>query len=388
MTTEQFVQERPGVRPDVLMIANSDRMLRVLDAADRAAASDARVLVTGESGAGKNLIVRRLHARSARAGHPLVPVSCAAFTEAELESELFGRASGSFGGEHHTPGLLHAAHHGTVLLDGIGDVSLRLQARLLRFIETGELSPSGTPGGTRADVRIIAAASGSLSERVASGQFREDLLYRLRVIHLEVPPLRKRREDVAPLVAHFVQRIRPGAAVTAPAMRILVRYRWPGNVRELQNVLEQAAWVAAGPAIDVEHLPPAVRVAADAVLQTTDRRGSVSDELYDALIEAGYSFWDHIYPLFLSRDITRHDIRALVRRGLATTRGNYRGLLKLFGMPPEDYKRFLNFLAAHQCGVDFREYRKGISDAVTQVRTVPAAVTVAADLEDDAFARN
>ena len=389
MTTEQFIhQDLPTVRSNVMVIGNSDRMVRVLDAADRAAASDAKVLVTGESGAGKDLVVRRIHAHSARAGQPFVPINCAAFSEAQLESELFGHVNGGFGGVS-MPGLLQAAHRGTVLLDGVGEVSLRLQAKLLRFIETGEVPSAGAIGGGRVDVRMIAAASDNLVERVAAGRFREDLLYRLRVIHLEVPPLRKRRDDVAPLVMHFIGRIRPGVTVTPHAMRMLVRYRWPGNVRELQNVVEQAAWVATtGDVIDVEHLPPAVRLAADSVLQTSDRRASVSDELYDGLVEAGYSFWDHVYPLFLSRDITRHDIRALVRRGLATTRGNYRGLLRLFGMPPEDYKRFLNFLAAHQCGVDFREFRKGVGEVLRQARVVPGALTASANVEDDAFARN
>jgi DNA-binding NtrC family response regulator len=166
-------------------------------------------------------------------------------------------------------------------------------------------------------------------------------------------------------------------------MDVLVRYRWPGNVRELQNVMEQAAWLAPGDVIDVDHLPQIVRIAAHSVIRVRERRAQVSDELYNALVQAGYSFWDHIYPLFLSRDITRHDMRELVRRGLATTRGNYRGLLKLFGMPAQDYKRFLNFLAAHECGSDFREFRNGApADVPQRPRLVLPQLTMRAPSKD------
>ncbi|HWW82595.1 MAG TPA: hypothetical protein VNZ26_03275, partial [Vicinamibacterales bacterium] len=147
------------------------------------------------------------------------------------------------------------------------------------------------------------------------------------------------------------------------AVRALERYRWPGNVRELQNVVEQAMWLADGDVADIEQLPVAIRTEGQAVVATRERRCQVADQLYQALVSDGYSFWDHIYPLFLERDITRHDVRQLVRRGLATTRGNYRAMLRLFGIASEDYKRFLNFLAAHDCRADFREFRHGTSDA-------------------------
>jgi DNA-binding NtrC family response regulator len=140
---------------------------------------------------------------------------------------------------------------------------------------------------------------------------------------------------------------------------MLERYRWPGNVRELQNVVEQALWMANGSMVEVLHLPPSVQASADQLLPVKERRKQVADELYQALVTGGYAFWEHIHPLFLERDITRHDMRELVRRGLSTTRGNYRSLLRLFGMPASDYKRFLNFLAAHDCNVDFRAYRNG-----------------------------
>jgi DNA-binding NtrC family response regulator len=179
------------------------------------------------------------------------------------------------------------------------------------------------------------------------------------VIHIHVPPLRERREDIRVLVKHLAGRASRPVTFSDEAMRTLERHRWPGNVRELQNVVEQAMWMSHGETVEVEHLPPSVQTQADAVLPVKERRRQVADDLYQALVSGGYAFWEHIHPLFLGRDITRHDMRELIKRGLSTTRGNYRALLKLFGMSPQDYKRFLNFLAAHQCGADFREFRHG-----------------------------
>ena len=143
-------------------------------------------------------------------------------------------------------------------------------------------------------------------------------------------------------------------------MRALEQYRWPGNVRQLQNMIEQLTWMSAKDVVTVDDLPGALRMPAGAgILPARERRRQVADDLYHGLVTGVYVFWDHTYPLFMNRDVTRHDLRELVRRGLATTCGNYRALVKLFRMPPKDYKRFLNFLAAHDCRVDFREFRTG-----------------------------
>jgi DNA-binding NtrC family response regulator len=239
-----------------------------------------------------------------------------------------------------------------------------MQAMLLRFLENGEIQSVGADARlATVNVRVIAATNRNLPDLISSGHFREDLLYRLRVIHLEVPPLRLRREEIPVLVNHFVARTNRGTRFTPDALQALTRYRWPGNVRELQNVVEQATWLAHGDVVDVPQLPEALRAPVQSVRPTRERRAQVADELYQALVNGGYSFWDHIYPLFLSRDITRHDMRELVRKGLTTTRGNYRALLKLFGMSNQDYKRFLNFLSAHDCGADFRAFRHGTAEA-------------------------
>ena len=347
----------------------SPEMTTVLALAHRAALSDAKVLITGESGVGKELFAHEIHRRSRRAAGPLVTVNCAGLTETLLESELFGHDRGSFTGAYRDkPGKLEQADGGTLFLDEVGEMSLRMQALLLRFLENGEVQRVGSSDRLRrVDARIVTATNRDLAERVASGDFREDLLYRLRVIHIHVPALRDRRADVRPLVEYFAsRRVRP-VTFTEPAFELLQRYRWPGNVRELQNVVEQAVWQSGATEIAPEHLPIAIR-AADSLVHTRERRRQVADDLYEALVSGTYSFWAHIHPLFLVRDITRHDISQLVRRGLQTTRGSYRGLLPLFKMEPTDYQRFHNFLTAHGCKVEFREYRNGDAPRVPERR--------------------
>jgi two-component system, NtrC family, response regulator AtoC len=349
---------RPDAADPRRLIAASAAMLDIVRLAERSGATDAKVLLTGESGVGKDVIAHVIHDQSQRARGPFIAVNCAGLTESLLESELFGHEKGSFTGAYRERrGTLEMAHGGTLFLDEVGEMSLRMQALLLRFLETGELQRvGGSERAMRADVRIIAATNRSLPERVSAGEFREDLLYRLRVIHIHVPPLRERRDDIRPLVAHFAAAHKPPVEFSAEALTLLERYRWPGNVRELQNVVEQAVWQASGPVVEPMHLPPAIH-AVESLLHQRERRRQIADDLYDALATRRYSFWEHVHPFFLSRDITRHDIRELVRRGLRTTRGSYRGLLELFGMKPEDYQRFHNFLAAHDCKVGFREFR-------------------------------
>jgi transcriptional regulator with PAS, ATPase and Fis domain len=363
MRTQDFAG--PATRPNAVgapvIIAGSAAMLDVIAIAERSAAGNAKILITGESGVGKDVIARHIHVNSKRSRAPFVAVNCAGVTETLLESELFGHVKGSFTGAYRDKrGKLQMAHGGTLFLDEVGEMSLRMQALLLRFLETGEIQAVGAHDeSAHVDVRVIAATNRNLAERVAAGEFREDLLYRLRVIHIHVPPLRERREDIAPLVSHLLKRSERRIQMSEDAMQMLQRYRWPGNIRELQNVIEQATWFADREIIDVGHLPPAVRNAGEALLPTRERRRQVADDLYDALVSGGYSFWEHVHPIFLQRDITRHDIRELIVRGLRTTHGNYRALLRLFGIPPHDYKRFYNFLMAHGCKVDYRAFRDG-----------------------------
>ncbi len=362
--------------PEPSIVSGGSTMERVTAMATRVAASDAKVLITGESGVGKDVLARYIHAKSHRATRAFVAINCAGLTETLLESELFGHVKGSFTGAHRDKiGKLQLAHRGTVFLDEIGEMSLRMQALLLRFLENGEVQPVGADSApAKVDVRVVAATNRDLSDLVAKGTFREDLLYRIRVVHIQVPPLRDRRDDIRMLVAHAIERSGRRLEVHEDALRLLERYRWPGNIRELNNVVEQLlSFVDEGDAVQPADLPPHIQASGPgAVIPARERRRQVADDLYQGLVSGAYRFWDHIHSLFMNRDITRGDMRALVRRGLIATRGNYRSMLRLFGMPDQDYKKLLNFLSAHDCAVDFREFRAASIDPAGALPPPPA----------------
>jgi transcriptional regulator with PAS, ATPase and Fis domain len=344
--------------------------------ATRISASDAKVLITGESGVGKEVLARHIHAQSARRGRECVTVNCAGVADSLLESELFGHVKGSFTGAYRDKlGTLQLAHMGTLFLDEIGEMSARMQALLLRFLESGEIQPVGADTApTTVNVRLIAATNRDLAEMVAAGQFREDLLYRLRVMHLDVPPLRERCEDVRALGSHFLQRCGRNVVLTDAAWDALARYRWPGNVRELRNVIEQLTLRSNENAqFDVHDLPEMFRSEVQAIAPQYERRRQLAEALYHAIVEDGYSFWGHIHAMFMNRDITRLELRELVSRGLSVSMGNYRGLLALFSIPASDYKRFMNFLTTHDCRPDFRDHRNPRSalDHVSRVLRRP-----------------
>jgi DNA-binding NtrC family response regulator len=251
-------------------------------------------------------------------------------------------------------------------------MSPRLQVLLLRFLESGELQTVGADYlNPVADVRVIAATNHDLVQRVRERQFREDLFYRLRVIHVRVPPLRDRLDDIPVLVSHFLNGLHPAVTFSDPALALLKKHSWPGNVRELQNVVEQARWLSDSAVIDVEHVLFCLdSMVPDASAQAPTARRDLPDELFEGLVNRSLSFWDDVHPMFLSRDLTRHDLREVLRRGLAATGGNYRALLGLFGIPEQDYKRLLNFLSAHDCNVDVRPYRDASADRLTRLRPV------------------
>lgn len=330
------------------------------------ARSDAKVLITGESGAGKELVAREIHHRSPRADRAFVAVNCAGLPETLLESELFGHVRGSFTGAYRNkPGKLELADKGTVFLDEIGEMTLRMQGLLLRFLETGELQKVGADRvGSTVNVRVVAATNRQPKDMVADGQFREDLFYRLNVIHLIVPSLRERKEDIVPLVEHFLERFicsngHPVRTISQDAMTALLEYPWPGNVRELENVIERLVVTVQSEVVRPEDLPAEVRHQQHIQSRhTRERRRTVADDLYKRLIHDRESFWTVIYPLYMQREITRSNVRDVVRRGLADARGNYKIVARLFNMGPENYKRFLNFLRKHDCQLPFKEYRE------------------------------
>ena len=332
---------------------------------ERTARSDAKVLVTGESGAGKELAAKAVHVYSSRANRPFVAVNCAGLPETLLESELFGHVKGSFTGAYRDKqGKLELADGGTLFLDEVGEMTLRMQGLLLRFLETGELQKVGADRvRSTVNIRVIAATNRNLRELIAQQAFREDLFYRLNVIHLVVPPLRERREDIPLLAERFLQKCVSAGnytlkAFSADAVDTLARYSWPGNVRELQNVIERLVVTCQRETATAEDLPPEIRSLPFGTYRPRrERRRTVADELFQKLTETGESFWTVVYPLYMQREITRGNVRDLVRKGLQEARGNYRIVVRLFNMEAGDYKRFLNFLRTHECQVSFKEFR-------------------------------
>ncbi len=246
------------------LVSESESMIAVLATAARVARSDSPVLLLGETGVGKERVAELVHRGSPRAAGPFVPVNCAAIPSELVEAELFGFERGAFtGASRARRGLFELAHEGTLFLDEVGEVPLPMQSKLLRALQEHAVRPLGSDRTIEVDVRIVAATNRDLLAEVEAGRFRSDLYYRLCVVELGIPPLRKRREDlqalVPVLVEHFAARLgRPATPVSDEAMASMLAYRWPGNVRELANVLERAVLLANGPVIDVDDLPPAL----------------------------------------------------------------------------------------------------------------------------------
>lgn len=331
----------------------------------RVARSDAKVLITGESGTGKELVAQAVHSGSRRADRPFVAVNCGGLSETLLETELFGHVRGSFTGAYRDKlGKLELADSGTMFLDEIGEMTLRMQGLLLRFLETGELQKVGADRiAGRVDVRVLAATNRNLRDMIGQATFREDLFYRINVIHLTVPPLRERKDDIPELATHFLKHFTHNGMFVAreispPAMVALADYHWPGNVRELENVIERLVVTGGDAVIKPEDLPIEIRARQGVGLRPRkERRRTVADDLYRRLLEERESFWSIVYPLYMQREITRSNVRDVVRKGLQEARGNYKIVARLFNMDNRDYKKFLNFLRKHDCQVPFKEYR-------------------------------
>jgi transcriptional regulator with PAS, ATPase and Fis domain len=348
-----------------------------------AARTEAKVLILGETGVGKEVVAQLIHAHSPRVTRPFVAVNCSGIPETLLESELFGHVRGSFTGAYRDkPGLVRQADHGTLFLDELGEMSLRMQAVLLRFAETGEIQPIGSDSVTgRTDVRLITATNRDLRKQIEGGQFREDLYYRLNVIQIAVPPLRQRGEDVLLLLRYYLQRASeahrlPVPELTADAERVLLEYPWPGNIRELKNMTERLVVRASTAPITPDDLPRETRaeVATMVAVSTTQpaepdslavRAGSVrqavrgtetAEKLWQRLM-AGEDFWTVVHQPFKAHELTRDDLAALIDKGLQHTRGSYRALLTTFGLPTSDYKRFHAFLYQQNCNLPVGPYR-------------------------------
>jgi len=254
-----------GVPTSQILVGTSPPMQRVWSLINKLASSRSTVLVTGESGTGKELVARAIHRKSSRSGEPFLPVNCAALAEGVLESELFGHVKGAFtGASADRSGIMVSARGGSVFLDEIGEISPAMQVKLLRVLQERRVKPVGSSEEIPFEARVIAATNRNLENEVKEGRFREDLYYRLNVIGIELPPLRKRREDIGVLANFFLNRMkeslgRPELKFSPDTLELLQAYSFPGNVRQLENIIERAATLAEGSTLEPAALPPSLR---------------------------------------------------------------------------------------------------------------------------------
>jgi two-component system, NtrC family, response regulator HydG len=305
------------------IVGESRAMQELFDALKRAAPHESTVLITGESGTGKELIARALHALGSRASGPFVAINCATLSDQLLESELFGHERGAFtSADRPKPGVMESADGGTLFLDEVNEMGLGCQAKLLRAIERREFRRVGGTRKIKVNLRVIAACNVSLEDAVAARRFRPDLYYRLKVLSLEVPPLRNRKEAIPVLAQRFLDEVTtaahlPGRRLTPEALAQLVRYEWPGNVRELRNVMESVALMTARSLIDVEDLPPNVRKVAEGAIQVPvgTRLDTAEREIIKRTLEAYPSVKESARVLGIGLRTLHTKIRAYGLRG-------------------------------------------------------------------------
>ncbi|HYA88988.1 MAG TPA: sigma-54 dependent transcriptional regulator [Nitrospirota bacterium] len=265
------------------IIGETPSLKAILDEVRKITDTKSTVLLLGETGTGKELFARVIHHNSARRDMPFVPINCSAIPETLLETELFGHVRGAFTGAVATKkGILEEAEGGTVFLDEIGDMSMALQAKLLRVIEDQVIRPVGSTKGTKVDIRLISATNKDLKAAVRAGTFREDLYYRINVIALRIPPLRERKEDIEELVRYYLRQYandmgKATKGISPEALEVLKNYEWAGNVRELQNVMERAILISDGDLIKPEHLPGNIKDQASFHHQAFDQKLSIED---------------------------------------------------------------------------------------------------------------
>jgi transcriptional regulator with PAS, ATPase and Fis domain len=288
-------------------------MLAIQELIDAMAPSDANVLITGESGVGKEVIANAIHAKSRRANHKMVKLNCAAFPPTMIESELFGYAKGAFtGAVNDFPGMIAEAHGGTLFLDEISEMPADLQTRFLRVLQEREYRSLGSTKTLKADFRVVAATNRPIAQALSESRLRADLYYRINTFQIEVPPLRERKDDIPPLVAAFVKRFadqlgKAEPAIAPEAFQKLLDYAWPGNVRELQNALEYAVVLARGNMVGIKELPAEVQL--PAALQRSERSGA----------KAGVQSLDHVE-------------RDTILEALAQSHGNKKKAAELLGI--------------------------------------------------------
>jgi len=347
-------RESWGDASPAMLIGQHPVFTAMLDRLARFARSEAPVLITGETGTGKELFARGLYLLSRRNRRPFLRVNCAQYHDGQLmASELFGHRKGSFtgtAGDH--VGLFESADGGVVFLDEIAELSLHAQAMLLRVLSEGEIVPIGETASRRVNVRVVAATSGDLSALVPGGRFRLDLYHRLRGLHLQIPPVRERGRDWELIGEYYLDRLAASAdgpkRFSPATIEMLGSYDWPGNVRELKGLVDAGFHLSDGEWIEPSHFLES--------LEQVSRLGQfermplvdVGAQLYERMSMGEGDFWAIVHQPFLDRELSRGQVRSVIAHGLDATRGSYKGLLPLFGMRDCDYARFMDFLRHHE----------------------------------------
>ncbi len=335
------------------IVGNSRPIAEMCSHIENIARSNATVLIEGETGSGKELVARAIHKLSSRSSNPFIPIDCGAIPENLMESELFGSRRGSFtGAVADRPGVFEAAHRGTLFLDEISNMNPAMQAKLLRVLQEREVRRIGESRSRPVDVRLIAATNAALKKMVADGTFRQDLLFRLNVIEVQIPPLRERLGDIPVLAGHFLRLLnsthKTNKIFGPDAFLPLLRHKFPGNVRELQNAVERSFFISS------------TKTIASIVIDPVPGDPSVDEvrKWFNELSEGRRNFWTEIHDRYKRRDIPRDKVVALVDLGLRRTRGSYRDLAALFRINKDQYRRLMDFLRRNDCLLDFRPYRR------------------------------
>ena len=341
-----------GDRGAVQMVGRSRALRAAQQRLQRFVDVERPVLLTGESGVGKELFARSFYLLSPRRGCKFLSINCAQYQNDDLlVSEIFGHKKGSFTGAWtDNTGLFEAADGGVLFLDEVGELSPRAQAMLLRALSEGEIKPLGETEVRHVDVRVVAATNRSLQQMVAEKTFREDLYYRLRYLHVHVPPIREREDDWHLLVDFFLTRSNRSRAslkcLSPSALTKLGSYEWPGNVREIQSVVDVGFCLSDGPTIEGDTIEEVL--AGDQPVRPGADDAYIVRETYALMIEQGHDFWRVVREPFLDRELNRSQVRAIVGLGLSDANGSYKQLLQIFRIDDREYLKFMDFLRHHR----------------------------------------
>ena len=349
-------KERWGERQRTTIIGRHASVDAVLEQAARFARSESPVLITGETGTGKELFARAIYLLSPRWNREFLSVNCAQYRDSQLiSSELFGHKRGSFtGAVNNHEGIFETAEGGVVFLDEIAELSAQAQALLLRLFSEGEILPVGASRSRRVNVRTVVATNRNLREMVDAGTFRADLYYRLRQLTLRVPPVRERGNDWRLIVEHYVEEAAAVAGAeqkqfSPRALEVLGQHDWPGNVRELRAVAESSFHLSDGLVIGPESFAESLEsVARLREMSSVPLLGAQPETVLERLLAGAGTFWELVHEPFLERDLNRDQVREIVAGGLSRSGGNYKRLLALFGIAQEDYLKFMDFLRHHR----------------------------------------